>query len=136
MGRDSLLPLWRDLRRACKPRYKAFVSDCACGNRLVRVRRTFRERFAYLAVYRCRQCGRTARQARLGFLFADRSRCPLCGTERVARLAQRDGIDRMHRNIFSMLRWFTATQLYHCRFCRIQFYDATRREKSGAAETA
>ena len=42
----------------------------------------------------------------------------------------------MYHNAFSVLRHLIPTRLYHCRFCRIQFYAAARRRKNGAAEAA
>lgn len=68
--------------------------------------------------------------------FAKETCCPLCGTKRLSRLAEPDGIDRLHCNLFSFLRRFVDTRLYHCRYCRIQFYDLPRRPKSQAASTA
>lgn len=103
---------------------------------MVRVHRTFRQKFAYLAIYRCRDCGGTARHTRFALFAADRVRCPLCGTDRLFALPQRDRIDRMYHNAFSVLRHLIPTRLYHCRFCRIQFYAAARRRKNGAAEAA
>jgi hypothetical protein len=103
------------------------VPVCSCGGKTVRVHRTFREKFTCIAVYHCRQCGtRHERQRPFMFYFAERTRCPLCGTERLSRLSRRDGIDPMHWNLFLPLRRICDVRLYHCRFCRIQFYDTLR----------
>jgi hypothetical protein len=60
------------------------------------------------------------------FYFAKATRCPSCGTQRLRRLTVRDGIDSMHRNLFTFTHRLFGARLYHCRFCRIQFYDIPR----------
>jgi len=88
------------------------------------VHRSFKEKLLYLAVYKCRQCGqRTTRPREFMFYFAKVTRCPLCGTQRLRRLTVRDGIDRMHRNLFTYTHRLFGARLFHCRFCRVQFYD-------------
>lgn len=80
-----------------------------------------------MAVFRCRVCNRIKeRPRRFMFYFAPETRCPLCGTGRITRLTVPDHIDRFHRNLFSLVRPLIRTRLYHCRYCRIQFYDLPR----------
>jgi hypothetical protein len=38
-------------------------------------------------------------------------------------LKRRDGIDRMYRGGLSLLHRLLGGKLYHCWFCRLQFYD-------------
>jgi len=132
-----LLLLSRYLSRGANLRYKwASVALCPCGGKFGRVHRTLKQRLTYMAVYRCRLCGRVSvRPRRFMFYFADRTRCPLCGTERLGRLAERDPIDRLHWNLFRLCPPLFRTRLYHCRYCRIQFYDVVRtdNETSSAA---
>lgn len=70
------------------------------------------------------------------FYFAETTQCPLCGTERLRRLTERDGIDRMHHNLFSLVHPLFGIRLYHCRYCRIQFYDIEREGKPAPVEVS
>ena len=89
-----------------------------------RVHRTFLERFAYLAIYRCRQCQHeqyVPRHYRLH--FGPHVRCPRCGTLRLVRLKERDRIDGMQRGLMNLAERLAGGKLYHCKICRLQFYD-------------
>jgi hypothetical protein len=81
-----------------------------------------------MALYECRECKieeSVPRQYR--FHFGPTCRCPVCGTFRVVRLKQPDKIDRMHGGFLNLLeRWAGRGRLFHCRWCRLHFYD--RRE--------
>ena len=57
--------------------------------------------------------------------------CPRCRTARLRILKKRDGIDTMYGN-FLLNRWRVrrGDTLYHCIFCRLQFYDP-RKPKAG-----
>jgi DNA-directed RNA polymerase subunit RPC12/RpoP len=95
-----------------------------CGARLRRVHRTFLERFGYLAIYECKQCGMEEfypRRYRLH--FGPAARCPKCGTYRIVRLKAPDKIDSRYHGILNLFERMAGGHLYHCRFCRIQFYD-------------
>jgi hypothetical protein len=96
-----------------------------CGQRLRRVHRTFVERFSYMAVYECRTCKREEfAPRRFRYHFGPSCRCPLCGTYRVVRLKQPDKIDRMHGGFLNFLERLAGKgRLFHCRWCRLQFYD-------------
>lgn len=96
-----------------------------CGGRLRRVHRTFFERFSYMAIYECPKCDREeAIPRRFRFHMGPACRCPVCGTYRVVRLKQRDRIDRMHGGFLNLLeRVMGKSKLYHCRWCRLQYYD-------------
>lgn len=96
----------------------------ACGGRLWRVHRSLGEKFLYMAVYECEKCHTRKPEPRWYALYlGDYPRCPRCGTFRVTRLATRDRIDPMYRSLFSMAQRLFGADLYHCRYCRIQFYD-------------
>ena len=87
-----------------------------------------------MAIYRCRDCGKeTTRARRFMFYFAEETACPLCGTRRLRRLNEPDHIDPMHWNFFKPLHNLLETKLYHCRYCRIQFYDLIRSGGHSAA---
>jgi DNA-directed RNA polymerase subunit RPC12/RpoP len=83
------------------------------------------ERFSYLAIYECRDCeNEEFIPRRYTFHFGDQVRCPRCGTFRVTKLRGPDKIDKMVTGILnSFERIAGGNKLYHCCFCRIQFYD-------------
>ena len=94
------------------------------GKRIKRVHRTFWERFNYLAIYECRDCHlERGVLRRYRFHFGSYCRCPKCGTARLKKLKDRDPIDPMHRGFLNLLERLSGGVLYHCCFCRIQFYD-------------
>jgi DNA-directed RNA polymerase subunit RPC12/RpoP len=101
------------------------MSQCErCGGRLKRVHRTFLERFRYLAVFECQDCLQQVcvpRQYR--YHFGEEARCPHCGTTRLSKLKERDGIDPMESGVLNLVEHLAGGRLYHCCFCRIQFYD-------------
>ena len=95
-----------------------------CGVRLRRVHRTVRERFLYMGIFKCPQCQEIRRMARrYTYYFGEHSRCPLCGTCRLRVLTERDHIDRMLKTPMNTWNRMTGGRLYHCRYCRVQFYD-------------
>ena len=110
----------------------AVLRTCgSCGTPLVRIRRTFLQKFAYHAVWYCKSCGKneTLDQWFL-FLFGRTSRCPRCGSFKVDKLRGVDHIDPMYKNPLSYLqKWFGA-QIHWCPFCRLQFYDLRKRAQT------
>ncbi len=90
-----------------------------------RVHRTFWERFSYMAIYECRTCEREEfAPRRYRYHLSDHTRCPVCGSYRVVRLKHPDRIDRMHTGFLNFLERIAGKgQLFHCRWCRLQFYD-------------
>jgi DNA-directed RNA polymerase subunit RPC12/RpoP len=91
---------------------------------LRRVHRTFTERFSFLAKYRCRECN-TEETAPRGYQlhFGHRCRCPRCGTYRITKLKERDKIDKMETGFLNLVERWMGGKLYHCRYCRVQFFD-------------
>jgi hypothetical protein len=95
-----------------------------CGGRLRRIHRTLAERFFYMGVFECPQCKAVDRVARrYTYYLSKEARCPLCGTYKLRELKERDHIDRMHRNPVNLAQQLFGAHLYHCRYCRVQFYD-------------
>ena len=96
-----------------------------CGEELRRVHRTFFERFNYMAIYECHICKRREFAPRPFRYHLGRAvRCPVCGTYGVVRLKERDRIDRFYTGFLnSMKRLAGGSKLFHCRWCRIQFFD-------------
>jgi hypothetical protein len=112
-----------------------------CGGKLKRVHRTFLERFSYMAIFECDDC-KTEEFAprRFRYHLGPTSRCPICGTYRVVRLKQRDKIDRMHSGFLNLVeRVLGHSRLFHCRWCRLQYYDhrplASDSRNKSAADT-
>jgi hypothetical protein len=95
-----------------------------CGGHLRRVHRTFLERFSCMAIYACRDCKHEESVPRMyRYHMGPGCRCPRCGTYRVVRLRQRDRIDPMETGLLNLFERLAGGKLYHCRFCRVQFYD-------------
>ncbi|HUI80997.1 MAG TPA: hypothetical protein VLY24_23900 [Bryobacteraceae bacterium] len=95
-----------------------------CGSKLRRVHRTFRERFQYLAIFKCDTCETEAYAPHpYSYHFGPQCRCPRCGTYRLGRLKERDRIDRMQTGLFNLVERLAGGRLVHCRICRLQFYD-------------
>jgi transcription elongation factor Elf1 len=99
-----------------------------CGGHLHRIHRTFTERFSYLAIYECRDCKDISSIPRhYRYHLGQFPRCPRCGTLRIVKLKERDHIDRFETGLLNLLERICRGGLYHCKFCRLQFYD--RRKK-------
>jgi len=95
-----------------------------CQGRLRRVHRTFSEKLLYTAVYECRPCHARKPELRWYAVYlGDYPRCPHCGTYRLTRLATRDKIDQMQKGPLNFAQFLLGANLYHCRYCRLQFYD-------------
>lgn len=107
-----------------------------CGGKLHHIHRTFLERFAYMAVYECPKCESeilVPRQYR--HHFGHHCRCPRCGTYKVVRLPRRDRIDPLETGFLNLLERLAGGKLYHCCFCRVQFYDRRLLAAEGAAKS-
>jgi DNA-directed RNA polymerase subunit RPC12/RpoP len=95
-----------------------------CGANLRRSKRRFIDRLRYLEAYRCQGCG-----ARYHVTVASRLRlaryakCPKCSYQDITAMRRVDKIDRMRGGIFNLIHRVFGGQLYHCWFCRLQFYD-------------
>jgi hypothetical protein len=135
MMRSSIEKVWEiqaayllslSLCRFRKLRYIIETMKCKqCGEKLRRVHRTFVERFSYMAAYECRTCDRDEFvPRRFRYHFGPNCRCPLCGTYRVSKLKTPDKIDRHHGGFLNLLERIAGRgQMYHCRWCRLQFFD-------------
>jgi hypothetical protein len=80
-----------------------------------------------MAIYECRNCQQERVMLRpYRYHFGPHCRCPHCGTYKLSRLKGADPIDPMVRGFLNFLERLAGGKLFHCRFCRVQFYD--RRE--------
>ena len=50
--------------------------------------------------------------------------CPECGTTRLVIRKRRDPIDRYPSGLLAWWRRKRGAKLYHCIFCRLQFYSS------------
>jgi DNA-directed RNA polymerase subunit RPC12/RpoP len=102
-----------------------------CGGSLRRSKRRNLDRFQYLEAYRCQGCG-----ARYHVTLGSRlnlarfAKCPKCRYQDITALKRIDKIDRMRRGLFNFIHRILGGQLYHCWFCRLQFYDFRPRKEN------
>jgi hypothetical protein len=95
-----------------------------CGGHLHRIHRTFLERFGYMAIYECRECKDIISVPRhFRYHLGKLPRCHKCGTLRISKLKSRDRIDPIDTGFLNLLERMLGGGLYHCKFCRLQFYD-------------
>jgi DNA-directed RNA polymerase subunit RPC12/RpoP len=101
------------------------MTKCArCGGKVRRVHRTLAERLRFLAVYECLSCQEAEFVPRqFQYHLGPETRCPSCGTLRITKLKERDKIDPMNTGLLNFLERIFGGNLYHCCFCRLQFYD-------------
>jgi hypothetical protein len=105
-----------------------------CGGGAHRIHRSISERIRYLAIYQCRQChDLSTMPRRFRFHLGDRPRCPKCGTYRISKLKSPDTIDSFQTGFLNAMERMAGGGIYHCKFCRLQFYD---RRKSAAERAA
>src|SRR4051812_4285111 len=78
-----------------------------------------------MAIYECQKCEREEFvPRRFRYHLGPSCRCPVCGSFRVSKLKTPDRIDRFHGGFLNLLeRLASRGQLFHCRWCRLQFYD-------------
>jgi hypothetical protein len=60
---------------------------------------------------------------RYNFVVSTHARCTNCGTAKVQRVAKRDLLDGLSKNVASQLQRLTFAPLNRCAACRLQFYD-------------
>jgi hypothetical protein len=101
-----------------------------CHESLVRTRRYLWEKPIYSVIFTCRTCeSRVGAKRNFFRYFGGYAKCPRCGSEELKARKKRDGIDTLIKNPISVLQSLTGGKLYHCLFCRIQFYDLRDRVK-------
>jgi len=96
----------------------------SCGREIHRSHRSVVERLWCARAWNCRGCGERFRERRPSFQAW--ASCPRCGTARITTLRKRDPVDRMHHGALSFMSRLLGASLYHCNFCRLQFYDLRR----------
>jgi len=81
------------------------------------------QRLGYIALFACPDCHHVESVPRFSYRLGDECRCPRCGTSRLSKLKERDHIDRMEFGLWNLAARVCGGKLYHCCFCRLQFYD-------------
>jgi hypothetical protein len=95
-----------------------------CGGRLNRRHRKWYQRFVYKQLLQCRKCGVDAQVPREFTLKPTALvQCPRCHTHKVSRRIAPDKIDPVIKSFSSVVQGLLGGRLYHCNYCRIQFYD-------------
>jgi hypothetical protein len=101
-----------------------------CNDSLTRTHRRLWEKPIYSVVFKCRACeSRIGAKREFFHYFGGHAKCPRCGTEEVKQRSTLDRIDRLVKTPISVFQALTGGKLYHCLFCRIQFYDLRRRSR-------
>jgi len=105
-----------------------------CGGRLTRRHRKWYQRFVYKQVLQCRKCGIESQTPREFTLKPTAIvQCPRCHTNKVSRRIAPDKIDPVIKSFGSMIQGLLGGRLYHCNYCRIQFYDLRHSMKATPA---
>ena len=96
-----------------------------CHKRLLHVRRRPFEKLLYSDVYACSGCKKRigARRASFIFLFSKHTRCIVCGSPQVARLAKPDRVNQFTTNRGGLVQRWVGAPVWRCSPCRVQFYD-------------
>jgi hypothetical protein len=64
--------------------------------------------------------------------YRKRVQCPHCGTVRLRILSKLDPIERLHGNrLLNRVRAWRGDTLYHCIYCRLQFYHPHNIRRTG-----
>src|SRR5512132_601864 len=67
----------------------------------------------------------------------DKVRCPRCQTTRLRVLNKLDRIEKLHGNaLMNRFRARRGDTLYHCIYCRLQFYDPRKPGRQTAGRAA
>jgi hypothetical protein len=98
---------------------------------LRRSKRRLLERFRYLEAYRCPGCGNRYHVSVTSRMHLARfAKCPKCRYQDITLLKRVDKIDHMRGGLFNFIHRVMGGRLYHCWFCRLQFYDLRPRKEN------
>jgi uncharacterized paraquat-inducible protein A len=81
------------------------------------------ERLIFAQAFRCSSCNARQRRTYFDASFDEFANCPRCGNSAPDRRSRRDKVDSMLHSPIRMIHWALGGTLYHCVFCRLQFYD-------------
>lgn len=102
-----------------------------CGGLLRRSKRRLVERIFYAEAHKCAKCGTRSKTAILDFKNIRYAKCPCCKSVDLTVLKRVDKIDRMNSGFRNFVNRILGGKLYHCWFCRVQFYDTRKRLLAG-----
>lgn len=94
-----------------------------CGAVMTRSHRRGIERLIFAQAFRCSTCNARTRRSYFNAGFDEFANCPRCGNSAPDRRSRRDKVDSMLHSPIRMIHWALGGTLYHCVFCRLQFYD-------------
>jgi hypothetical protein len=99
-----------------------------CGASLRRSKRRWFDRVRYLEAYRCTGCAARYHVTLGSRLALSRyAKCPKCRYQDITPMKRIDKIDKLRGGFFNLIHRLLGGQLYHCWFCRLQFYDLRER---------
>lgn len=115
-----------------------FTLSCReCGASLRRSKRSTFDRLRYLEAYRCPGCGARYHVTMWSRLKLARwAKCPKCRYQGIKAKRRIDPIDSMRGGILNFVHKIMGGQLYHCWYCRLQFYDLRPRQENSMRTTA
>jgi hypothetical protein len=95
------------------------------------------EKLIFAQAFRCPTCNRRERRSYIDAGFDEFASCPRCGNAVPDKRSKRDKVDSMLHSPIRMIHWALGGKIYHCVFCRLQFYDVRllRKDKEKEAET-
>jgi DNA-directed RNA polymerase subunit RPC12/RpoP len=104
---------------------------------MVRCHRRWYQKLFYVHLYRCRECGiETPMRREFSLKPSAYVQCPRCHTHKVTRRIAPDKIDRVIHTFSSVMQGMLGGRLYHCVYCRIQFYDLRHSVKNAPGKNA
>jgi len=96
-----------------------------CGGPVRRSHRRGIEKIVYSSIFKCPECKSRIKVSLLGpGLFGKHAQCPRCGDLEPIRRSNLDTVDSMSYLPFGLFHRLFCGKLYHCLFCRMQFYDS------------
>lgn len=106
-----------------------------CGGELRRSRRKPLERIRYAEAHRCKDCGLRHKISMWSQVRNVRyTKCPKCSCRDLSILKKVDKIDTMRKSFWNFVNRILGGKLYHCWFCRLQFYDLRSRKQIARPE--
>jgi uncharacterized protein with PIN domain len=92
------------------------------------------QRLYAVAAFKCPQCeSRMYHRRQFLGAFHRYTQCPQCGTAKLSRLKSIDYVDQLNKNPLRLLLRMFGAPLYHCTFCRLQFWDLRARHPGVAS---
>jgi hypothetical protein len=82
------------------------------------------EKLIFSHTFRCKECGYRLKETYLHTGFSAKyACCPRCSNPAPDQRSRPDKVDSMLHSPIRFAHWLFRGNLYHCVFCRLQFYD-------------